>query len=214
MVSFELPAVYPITNRELSGLSHSEQVRQLGSVGCRFLQIREKSASSREFFDAVVESLELAREVGMKLIVNDRVDIAIAAGADGIHLGQDDLSPLIARRLLGDDAIIGYSTHSVEQAIEAASMPVDYIAVGPVFSTSTKENPDPVIGIEGVRRIRNAVGSIKIVAIGGTGPSNIADVMAAGANSAAIISDLFLAPNDIAGRYEALEKATSSVKHS
>jgi len=213
MIFFELPAIYPITDRELSGLDHAEQVRHLAEAGCRFVQIREKSASSREFYDAVVESLAVAREFGVKIIVNDRVDIAIAAGADGVHLGQEDLSPIVARELLGEAAIIGYSTHSVEQAREAAAMPVDHIAVGPVFSTSTKENPDPVIGLDGIRRTREAVGTVKIVAIGGIGLENIADVIAAGADSAAIISDLFRDPKGIGGRYQALLDAATRVKH-
>lgn len=202
---FQLPAIYPITDRQHSGLDHAEQVRQLAGAGCRFVQIREKSATSRDFYDEVVASLAITKAFGMKLIVNDRVDIAIAAGAHGVHLGQDDLSPIVARRLLGDEAIIGYSTHSVEQAIEAAKMPVDYIAVGPVFSTSTKEDPDPVIGLEGLVRIREAVGAVAIVAIGGIGSENVASVIAAGADSAAIISDLFSGRSDIGGRYRSLD---------
>lgn len=200
----ELPVIYPITNRELSGLGHAEQIRLLGEAGSRFVQIREKTATSSQFYDSVVESLGVAQSFGMKVIVNDRADIAIAARAHGVHLGQDDLSPIVARRLLGDEANIGYSTHSVEQAIEAAGMPVDYIAVGPVFSTFTKENPDAVIGLERLARIREAVGAMKIVAIGGINRTNVADVLAAGADSAAIISDLYSSPPDIAQRFRDL----------
>lgn len=212
-MAFRLPAIYPITDRELSGLSHAEQVRQLAEAGCRFVQIREKSASSREFYDAVISSLAVANSLGMKVIVNDRVDVAIAARADGVHLGQDDLSPVVARKLLGGDAIIGYSTHSVQQAIEAAGMPVDYVAVGPVYSTSTKVNHDPVIGLDGIRLIRGPVGEVKIVAIGGIGIDNVADVIAAGADSAAVISGLYCESDSIGIGYRALEMAVASVKH-
>lgn len=213
MTLFKLPAIYPITNRELSGLSHAEQVRRLAESGCRFVQIREKSASSREFYEAVVEALSIANEVGMKIIVNDRVDIAVAAGAHGVHLGQEDMPAAEARKLLGEEAILGYSTHTVEQALEATKMPLDYIAVGPIYATSTKEDPDPVIGLDGIKRIRSAVGTRKLVAIGGINVENIAAVIAAGADSAAIISSLYYDPSEIGQRYQALTKAASTVKH-
>jgi thiamine-phosphate pyrophosphorylase len=213
MPLFELPPIYPITDRELSGLGHAEQIRQLAEAGCRFVQIREKSASSRDFYDSVVESQTIARKFGIRLIVNDRVDIAIAGGTDGVHLGQDDLSPVVARNLLGDDAIIGYSTHSVEQAIAAAAMPVNYIAVGPIFATSTKENPDPVIGLNGIKAIRAALGSTQIVAIGGITLENVTEVIAAGTDSAAIISGLYRDPERIGVRYREFLDSAFIVKH-
>jgi thiamine-phosphate pyrophosphorylase len=208
----ELPKIYPITNVELSGLSHAEQVRNLADAGCRFIQIREKSASSREMFDAVVDSLSIARERGMKIIVNDRVDIAIAARAQGVHLGQDDLPPQEARKLLGDGAIIGYSTHSVEQALEAASLPVDYLAIGPIFATTTKQDPDPVVGLDGIKRVRDAIGDFPLAAIGGIDITNVHSVLAAGADSAAIISDLFAPGVSLGGRFQSL-MAAADVKH-
>jgi thiamine-phosphate pyrophosphorylase len=176
------------------------------------VQIREKSRSSREVFDAVVESMSLANAVGMKIILNDRVDIAIATGAHGVHLGQDDLPPVEARKLLGDEAIIGYSTHSVEQAIEAASLPIDYLAFGPIFATTTKENPDPVVGLHRIKRVRDAIGDLPLVAIGGIDISNVHNVLDAGADSAAIISDLFVAGTPLGDRFRALE-AVVNVKH-
>ena len=211
MTSFKLPAIYPITNRELSGLSHAEQVRQLAESGCRFVQIREKSAPSREFYEAVVEAVSIANRIGMKIIVNDRVDIAIAAGAHGVHLGQEDMPAAEARKLLGEEAILGYSTHSVEQALEATKMPVDYIAVGPVYATTTKEDPDPVIGLEGIKRIRSAVGTQKLVAIGGINLDNVSSVISAGADSAAIISELYCDQSEIGLRYQALTRAAQTV---
>lgn len=204
-----LPLVYPITDRDLSGLSHTEQVRALTDARCHFVQIREKKGTSNAFYEAVIESLEVAKGLDVKIIVNDRVDIAIATGADGVHLGQDDLPPEQARKLLGDHAIIGLSTHSVEQAIAAAKMPIDYAAIGPIFGTRTKKNPDPVVGLDGLRRVRDAVADLPLVAIGGINLSNIAEVINAGADSAAVISDLFVRPTDIGGRYDALFRAAS-----
>jgi len=208
----DLPKIYPITNVELSGLSHADQVRKLAAAGCRLVQIREKSGSSRKIFDSLVESVAIANDIGMRVILNDRVDIAVAALAHGVHLGQDDLPPAEARKLLGDDAIIGYSTHSVEQAIEAARLPIDYLAIGPIFATTTKQNPDPVVGLEGIKRVRDAIGNFRLVAIGGIDISNVHSVLAAGADSAAIISDLFAPGITLADRFRALE-ATASVKH-
>lgn len=208
----QLPKIYPITNVELSGLVHADQVRTLAFVGCRLLQIREKYGSSVDIFNSVVESLSIADAFGMTIILNDRADIAIASGAHGIHLGQDDLPPAEARKLLGDEAIIGYSTHSVEQAIEAVKLPVDYLAIGPIFSTSTKQDPDPVVGLAGIRKVRKAIGDFPLVAIGGIDITNVHSVIAAGADSAAMISDLFAPRTNLAERFLALESA-ASVKH-
>ncbi len=208
----KLPKIYPITNVELSGLSHAAQVQVLADAGCKLVQIRDKLGSSREIFDAVVESVAIANAVGMKVILNDRVDIAIAARAHGVHLGQDDLPPAEARRLLGNDAIVGFSTHSVEQAIDAVKLPVDYIAIGPIFATTTKEDPDPVVGLDGLRRVRDAIGDFPLVAIGGIHVTNLRDVLPSGADSVAIISDLFAPGTNLADRFMALAAAVT-VKH-
>jgi thiamine-phosphate pyrophosphorylase len=194
-MSFELPKLYPVTDRRLSGLSHAEQVARLIEGGAAFIQLREKHLSPREFYSEAGEALKVARARGAKLIINDRADIALALGADGVHLGQDDVPPEAARALLGERAVIGFSTHSVEQAIAAARLPVDYIAVGPVFATKSKENPDPVVGLEGLRRVREAVGSIPLVAIGGVTRENAPSVLAAGADSVAVISALLSPQN-------------------
>ena len=196
-----LPKIYPITDARLSGLSHAEQVRRLGAGGATFVQVREKHLSPREFYGEAAEALRVARELGVRLIVNDRVDIALALGADGVHLGQDDLPPAAARELLGERAVIGFSTHNEVQAREAARLPVDYIAIGPIFQTSSKENPDPVVGLEGLRRVRDIVGQIPLVAIGGVGPENAREVLAAGADAVAVISLLLAGnPNEIERR--------------
>lgn len=189
---FELPKLYPITDRRLSGLSHAEQVARLCEGGARLVQLREKHLSPREFYIEAEEALKVARARGMKLIVNDRADIALALGADGVHLGQDDMPPEAARALLGEGAFIGCSTHSVEQAVAAARLPVDYVAIGPVFATSSKENPDPSVGLEGVARVRAAVGRLPLVAIGGITPENARPVLDAGADSVAVIGALLI----------------------
>lgn len=188
---FALPRLYPITDRRLSGLSHAEQVARLCDGGATLVQLREKHLAPREFYREAEEALKEARARGARLVINDRADLALALGADGVHLGQDDLPPDAARGLLGDAAIIGHSTHNVAQAAEAARAPVDYVAVGPVFATSSKENPDPVVGLEGVRLARDRVGTLPLVAIGGVTPANARAVLEAGADSVAVISALY-----------------------
>jgi thiamine-phosphate pyrophosphorylase len=186
----QLPKVYPITDRLLSGLSHAEQVACLSEGGAGLVQLREKHLSPREFYGEAEEALKTARAWGVRLVVNDRADIALALGAHGVHLGQDDMPPEAARALLGEEAIIGFSTHNVEQALAASQLPVDYIAIGPVFATSSKDNPDPVVGLEGVRRVRDVVGRLPLVAIGGITRENARAVLEAGADSVAVISAL------------------------
>ena len=188
----DLPKLYPITDRRLSGLSHAEQVARLSDGGACVVQLREKHLSPREFYREAEEALRVARARGVRLVINDRADIALALGADGVHLGQDDMPPGAALSLLGDKAIVGFSTHSVAQAIEAARLPVDYVAIGPVFATSSKENPGPAVGLEGVARVREAVGQARLVAIGGINEENARAVLDAGADSVAVISALLV----------------------
>lgn len=161
------------------------------------IQIREKRASSREFYEAAAASVEIVREDGIRIIVNDRVDIAMLVEADGVHLGQDDLSPIHARELLGKDAIIGYSTHTLEQAEAAIKMPIDYLAFGPVFATSTKDDPDPVVGLEILAQIKEVAGNLPLVAIGGITSDNIHEVLKSRADSAAMIKALIAEPEKI-----------------
>jgi thiamine-phosphate pyrophosphorylase len=190
-MKFELPKLYPITDRRLSGLTHAEQVARLCEGGARLVQLREKHLPAREFYAEAVEALRVARSFGAKLIINDRADVALAAGADGVHVGQDDVPPGAVRALLGEGKAVGFSTHGVEQASEAARLPLDYVAIGPVFGTSSKENPDPVVGLGGVRRVRAAVGdAVKLVAIGGLTAETAPAVLEAGADSVALIGAL------------------------
>lgn len=195
--NFQIPRVYPITDARISGISHVEQVRRLIAGGATLIQLREKHASPREFLDAALNAVAVARENNVKIIINDRVDIALVAEADGVHLGQDDMPPEWAREVLGSNAIIGFSTHSVEQAQRASEMPIDYLAIGPVFQTSTKADPDPVIGLEGVSAVRASVGSLPLVAIGGITASSALSVVAAGSDSVAMISSVIGQPDAI-----------------
>ncbi len=192
-----LPRIYPITDVGLSGLSHGAQVEKMIEGGARFMQLREKNSAPCDFFADAAKALEIARARGAKIIINDRADIALALKADGVHLGQDDLPPAAARKILGDKAIIGFSTHNLNQAVSAVAFPVDYIAVGPIFATQTKENPDALVGLETLKKIRAAVGSFPLVAIGGIKFENFLDVLNAGADSVAIIGDLLGAPDKI-----------------
>ena len=205
-MDFHLPRVYPITDARLAGISQAEQVLRLAEGGATLVQLREKNLSSREFFLDAEEALRVARRRGVKIIVNDRVDIALELNADGVHLGQDDLPPEAARRLLGDEAVIGFSTHNLEQAVMAAKLPVDYLAVGPIFTTHTKRNPDPPVSLEGLRTIRAAIGEIPLVAIGGITAENAAKVLAAGADGVAVIGGLLSSGADIKANLERIRR--------
>ncbi|HXG82879.1 MAG TPA: thiamine phosphate synthase [Pyrinomonadaceae bacterium] len=197
-----LPRIYPITDTRLSKLSHAEQVEKLIGGGARFIQLREKYGAARDFFDDAAKAVEIARKHGVKIIINDRVDIALALGADGVHLGQDDLPPAEARKILGAPAIIGFSTHNLQQAVEAVKLPVDYIAAGPVFPTRTKENPESVVGLETIKNIRKEIGVFPLVAIGGITSANFFDVLKLGADSVAVIGDLLSAPDKISEKFK------------
>ena len=183
--------IYPLTDRHLSKLSHAEQVSHLASQGARLVQLREKLLSPAVFYSEAAAALQVARDLGVKVIINDRVDIALALKADGVHLGQDDLPPEAARRILGETAIIGFSTHNAEQARQAMSMPVDYIAVGPIFATSSKANAETPLGLLELRHIRQVIGEMPLVAIGGITSDNSPAVIDAGADAVALISDIW-----------------------
>jgi len=194
---FELPRVYPITDNLLSGLSHAEQVKRLISGGATLIQLREKHSSPREFYDDARAALITARESNVRLVINDRADIALALKADGVHLGQSDLPAEAARRLLGERAIIGISTHDLAQVKLAARMPVDYVAFGPIFATATKGNPDPIVGLNALREARAILSSLPLIAIGGITIRNAPVVFAAGADSVATIAGLLSDPSRI-----------------
>ena len=206
-MTFTLHRIYPITDRPLSGLSHAEQVQRLAAGGATLVQLREKHAPSGEFLREATDAVRAARGLGMTVLINDRVDIAMAVGADGVHLGQDDLPPAQARRLLGNAAIIGFSTHNIDQAVAAVHLPLDYIALGPIFATASKADAEPVVGLDGLRSVRARIGTFPLVAIGGINQENVADVFAAGADSAAVIAALYSGPGRIADRMRCLSDA-------
>jgi thiamine-phosphate pyrophosphorylase len=196
--------LYPLTDRRVSGLSHAQQLSELSKRGLTIVQLREKTLSPLEFYRDATEAMHVARESGLRIIINDRVDIALALKADGVHLGQDDLPPQAARELLGPDVIIGFSTHNLRQAMLSTKMPIDYIAVGPIFSTTTKQSPDPAVGLEGLGQIRRAVSDIPLVAIGGITFENSQEVLDAGADALAVISGLWSSLGQVAPRIEHL----------
>jgi thiamine-phosphate pyrophosphorylase len=172
---------------------------QLTAGGARLFQYRNKSGNARQMLD---HAQELKRRAGerVKIIMNDRADLCVAADFDGLHLGQDDLSPEAARRIIGPDRWLGLSTHNPEQLAEADRTSADYLAIGPIFATSSKANPDPVVGLEGVRRARTLTRK-PLVAIGGITRANARSVIDAGADSVAVISDLLRDPRKSAEEF-------------
>ncbi len=208
-LGYTLPFLYAITDPALSGYSHAECTSVLIEHGVRCVQLREKRAD-RRFFQEVDRSISIAREKGALIIINDRVDVAHASCAGGVHLGEDDLEPEEARKILGSGAVIGYSTHSVSEAVEAASRDVDYIAIGPLFETGTKQSSRSPLGLNVITEIKEQVDK-PIVAIGGITLERVTDVFQAGADSVAVIADL-LCRGDIGKRTEAYLSIIRSVK--
>jgi len=188
--------LYAITDRQWSNCTHEEIVRMFLDGGASLIQLRDKEASGRELLDQSIACLDLTRKAGATLIINDRVDVALTAGADGVHLGQDDLSVDEAREILGEDKIIGVSTHSIAQFRAALETSANYIAVGPVYPTLTKENPAPVVGLELVREARKLTDR-PLVAIGGINHERAPEVIAAGADCVAVISALYPLPKKV-----------------
>ena len=176
-----------------------EFARDLAEGGVKLLQYRNKEGSTREMLS---NAREIRRVLGhdMTLIMNDRADICLAADYDGVHVGQDDLSPAGARLVIGEKRILGISTHNLQQVKEADAGPADYVAFGPIFATATKKHADPVVGLEGLRAARAATRK-PLVAIGGITRSNVESVLEAGADSAAVVSDLLSSPRKVAEEF-------------
>ena len=160
--------------------------------GARFLQLRAKALPGAAFLAAATAIVQLAHARGASVIVNDRADIARLAGADGVHIGQDDLPALAVRSLVGPEAVVGLSTHTIEQLEQAVDEPVSYVAIGPVFGTTTKATGHAQVGLDMVREAarRTAAKGLPLVAIGGITLENALSVIHAGADSVAVISDL------------------------
>jgi thiamine-phosphate pyrophosphorylase len=196
----KLPRLYPILDAScfsyfVEMLTAAEQLAASGLT----LQYRNKSGNARQMLD---QARELRTRMGpnVKLIMNDRADLCLAAGFDGLHLGQDDLSPESARHIIGDGRWLGISTHNSEQLAEANKTSADYLAIGPIFATGSKVNPDPVVGLAGIRRARELT-TKPLVAIGGITRVNARSVIDAGADSVAVISDLLLDPRKSAEEF-------------
>ncbi len=189
-----LPRLYVILDAALLTVPESECAQELVDAGVRLLQYRNKKASARELYEGAKRLSSLLTPQDVTFVVNDRADVAWAAGASGVHVGQEDLEAEAARAVIGTGKLLGVSTHTLEQFERAAASSADYIAVGPVFSTSTKANPDPVVGIELIRRVR-VLTDKPIVAIGGITLERAGEVIQAGADSVAVVSNILLAPN-------------------
>ena len=209
----KLPRVYPILDTEsLDSRSIALETAAAAFLegGAGILQIRHKQHWSRDFFASARTVARLCREAGAALIVNDRADFALLLDA-GLHVGQDDLPPRDARRLMGPDAVIGFSSHNVAQLCAAGGEPVDYVALGPVFTTASKLNPDPVTGVEEIRRCRSLIEK-PLVAIGGITQENALDVFRAGADSVAVIAGLLPSPLTAHSLRERMEQWQQLVK--
>jgi len=190
MRHLKLGKVYPITaSNNLNGLDHAQLVEQYLKGGTRFLQVREPTLPDSLLYPQLLKIQSLCEPLGAQFLINDRVDLALAAGAHGVHLGQDDLPVRVARDLLGREAIIGLSTHNRQQFLDAQAQDVDYIAMGPVFSTSTKETENPALGVEALGELI-ADSRYPVVAIGGISLEKAPQVWIAGADSVAVISDI------------------------
>jgi len=173
--------------------------------------LRDKHSSPREFYREVARALMLARELNVRLVINDRVDIAHALSADGVHLGQDDMPPAAARELLGERALIGFSTHNLQQAADSRNLPLDYLAFGPIFPTATKTDTEPVVGLERLRQVRQLIGEKPLAAIGGINMANAGEVFGAGADSIALVGALLEKPEEISTRLPRLLALSSQM---
>ncbi|MFZ0796588.1 MAG: thiamine phosphate synthase [Terriglobales bacterium] len=196
-----LPRLYPILDAGCFPDANAmfAAAEELAAAGCALLQYRNKSGSARRMLDEARELMARLRP-NVILIMNDRADLCLAAGFDGLHVGQDDLSPESARSIIGGNRWLGVSTHNPEQLAGADKASADYLAIGPVFATSSKANPDPVVGLEGVRRARELTRK-PLVAIGGITRANARSVIDAGADAVAVISDLILDPGKSAEQF-------------
>jgi thiamine-phosphate pyrophosphorylase len=206
-----LPRLYVILDAALITSPERDCAASLAEAGVRLLQYRNKSAPTRQYLESSHQLAEELRPRGVTFLVNDRPDVAFLAGATGVHVGQDDLDVEQARHVVGNDKLVGISTHNLEQFRQAAGSSADYIAIGPVFNTSTKFNPDPVVGVDFIRKVR-ALTDKPIVAIGGISLDRAAAVIEAGADSVAVISGILIAPNPAQRAHQYLE-TLEAAKH-
>jgi thiamine-phosphate pyrophosphorylase len=188
-----LPRLYVILDAGLLNVPEAECAQELADAGVRLMQYRNKQASAGELFESSKKLVSLLAPLKVSLVVNDRADVAALVGADGVHVGQEDLSVEKTRHVVGTEKLVGVSTHNLEQFQRAAASSADYIAVGPIFATGTKANPDPVVGEEFIRKVRLLTDK-PIVAIGGITLERAPEIIESGADSVAVISDILGAP--------------------
>jgi thiamine-phosphate pyrophosphorylase len=184
--------LYPILDATALGLRNIPMptaARAFLEAGAGILQIRNKDHWTRMFYEEARVVAGLCSQYGSQLIVNDRADFALLLGA-GLHVGQDDLPPSAARDLIGETQVLGFSTHHSDQLAAAAEQPVSYVALGPIFSTYSKDRPDPEVGLDNLRNWRKLAAKLPLVAIGGITRKNALSVLDAGADSVAVIGDL------------------------
>jgi thiamine-phosphate pyrophosphorylase len=210
-MSLVFPRLYAIIDASLLTKSELVLAETLAGSGVELIQFRNKAGPSRQFFEVSQQLSTALAPHGVRFIVNDRPDIALLAGAGGVHVGQDDLGVEEARAICGNSCWVGVSTHTIEQVSAADRTSADYIAVGPIFPTTTKENPDAVVGTELLRRARQ-ITTKPLVAIGGITLPRAAEVYLAGADSLAVIRDLICAasPGERAREYLAVAASTRS----
>lgn len=190
------PDVYVIVDQNLAdfrSLNLEKLVEEICAAGAGAIQLRAKGFSKALYYQQVKRLLPVTRRYSVPLFVNDHVDIALAVSADGIHVGQNDLPSEVVQKLLPEDMILGVSTHSLPQAALAAQTKPGYIAIGPVFPTTTKTDPDPVVGLELVHKVKKLVAPIGLVAIGGIHAGNAEQVICSGADAVAVASAVILA---------------------
>ena len=206
-----IPIIYPIIDSSLVTLDNiGKTAEAIIDGGAKILQLRAKSLSSKEFLETARIIRKITKDKGTVFIVNDRVDIALLTDADGVHLGQGDLPVKEARRLLGNNKIIGYSTHNLREALEAVRLPVDYISFGPIFPTKTKEDAQMPKGLKGLSEVRKAV-EIPIVAIGGITETNMVHVLNEGVEGVAMISEI-LTVKDISQKINRVIATAKKIK--
>jgi thiamine-phosphate pyrophosphorylase len=210
--AMKIPLLYPILDADTLSANCADgtllqtlgaHALALAEVGCTVLQYRAKRLPARE---VLAHARELRRRLPtVALIMNDRADLCLAAGFDGVHVGQEDLSPDGARLVVGSGRIVGLSTHNSVQFTQALREPVDYIAIGPIFATGSKQNPDPVVGLAGLSEARRLLADsgrvLPLVAIGGITRNNAKSVLAAGADAVAVIGDISGSPRELAREF-------------
>ena len=188
------PPLYIILDSQFASKPLESLLEIFAKAGVGWVQLREKTASSKAFFETAQTFVSLCRQYRLTAIINDRVDIALLTDADGVHLGQDDLPVEEARKILGPNKVVGVSTHNLKQALEAQQSTADYVAIGPVYPTTSKQNPDPIVSREELIAIRSQI-TKPLVAIGGITAENAAGLFELGIDSLAVIRDILLSDN-------------------